>query len=609
MRLAYAFTALFFAGFLTIAGSNVEAKEKQPQEAAQREAAPAESIVPAPHGHFDEIFAPGKDDQGRSVMIVRPQYRDVVEAVRKLSGTRARTVAKDSVKDFSGDNALSLVPRIILDSDYDQIIKPGVDQRGRALRAFLQDFHRQNGRPEISRAGIFPQAVLDRIVARQQERGFVGQVNPESIALLYGPDMFRDKNGVFRVLEDNFGFLGGLGDLRTALSSLYKNVPEYPTLHEREPIDFYRTLVERYRARAKGGKVVLMTSPPYSDSEERRVKKHFAELGVPFVTPYTQAQLEFDSDGAWLRPEPGARRHRVGFIIAYGDVRSMDLSHDITSPLSAFDYSERLVSDMRKQLQRGNVSDEKRRAARKFMKVVDDRDATTGLPNPEKLEAALTELGHLGFVNKERRHSQRGFLEAVLRGRVATNYTPGNSIAEDKEFYSYVEKIIKFYLREEPILKNIKTIDARISLGNGRYGGFNEPLMDDLERNREKYVIKMVDGRGGEGIWVGAKISKSEFARGLKALRESPERYKIQPYTALSVFAGKITDLRVHSDIGPEGKVFVSDTGWARAISLEGDGKVNISSRGQEATVIVRSRLKFCPLLFQTTPPSAIFRP
>ncbi len=89
-------------------------------------------------------------------------------------------------------------------------------------------------------------------------------------------------------------------------------------------------------------------------------------------------------------------------------------------------------------------------------------------------------------------------MEAVLCGKVATNYTPGNSVAEDKEFYPYVEKIIKFYLREEPILKNIKTIDARVPLGDGGYGGMNEPLMDDLERNRQKYVIKMVDGWGGE---------------------------------------------------------------------------------------------------------------
>ncbi len=604
MRLVHAYAALLLAGFIAVGGSNSEAKEKSPAEAA-----PVESIVPAPEGHYDEIFTPGKDENGRNVMIVRPQYRDVVSAARQLSAKRARDVARGSLQDFGGDNALSILPRIILDSDYDLIIKPGVDQRGRALRAFLQDFHRENGKPQISRAGIFPQAVLDRIVARQLEHGFVGKVNPDSIGLLYGPDMFKDRNGTYRVLEDNFGFLGGLGDLKTALTSLYKNVPEYPVLHERDPADFYRTLVERYRERANGGKVVLMMAPPYSDSEDRRVKKHFADLGVPTITPNTTAQLEFDKAGAWLRKEPGARRERVGFIIAYGDVAGMDLSHDLTSPLSSVRYGERLMSAMRKQLQQDDLTKEEQLAARKFTRIMNDRDATTGLPNPEKLEAALKALGHFGFVQKERRQSQRGFMDAVLQRRVATNYTPGNSVAEDKEFYSFVEKIIKFYLKEEPILKNVKTIDARIALGDGRYGGFDERLMDDLESNREKYVIKMMDGRGGDGIWVGAKISKAEFAKGIKALREYPDRYKIQPYTALSVFAGQITDLRVHSDIGPEGKVFVSDTGWARAVPLEGDGKVNISSRGQEATVIVRSRLKFCPLLFQPTPASAIFRP
>ena len=34
---------------------------------------------------------------------------------------------------------------------------------------------------------------------------------------------------------------------------------------------------------------------------------------------------------------------------------------------------------------------------------------------------------------------------------------PGTGIADDKAVYSYIPEIIKFYLDEKPILKNVKT--------------------------------------------------------------------------------------------------------------------------------------------------------
>lgn len=90
-----------------------------------------------------------------------------------------------------------------------------------------------------------------------------GKVNPASISLFHGPDIIRDPADVFRVVEDNTGYLGGTGDLKLALESLYRNVP-YKRLHVHEPMDFYRKLAARFRERASpaNGKIVMLMTPP-----------------------------------------------------------------------------------------------------------------------------------------------------------------------------------------------------------------------------------------------------------------------------------------------------------------------------------------------------------
>lgn len=594
---------LLVAGSAILASFDFAAAQNRPTLTAQ----------PAPRGHYDEVFVNGKDEAGRPIKIVRPQYRDIIGAVADFDEVRIQTITRNSTKDFSGDNALTPIPRVFLDSEYDGIIKPGIDQRGRALREFIKDFHLSGGRPRIAEAGIIPQVILDRIVDRKQERALIGHVNPETINFLYGPDILRDAKGNFRVVEDNFGFLGGLGDLEVALESMYRNVPEYPKLHEREPRDFFRELVRRYRQRAKPlrGKTVLLMSPPYSDNEEKRISELFANQGVPTVTPRTKARVEFSDDGVWLRSKPGARRQRVGFVIVYGDYRNLDVTHEATVPIAVFDYARRLLPALSGQIARSVWRKSESDHKKLFLRIMKEVDPTTKLPDHAALVQVLKDMGHWGHIEAERRSSFVGLIEAVSAGRVAANYSPGATVAEDKEFYPYVEKIIEFYLGEKPILKNIPTWDARIDLGRGVYGELNEKLLRDVEKNQSKYVIKVVDGRGGDGIWVGAKISAGEFSIGIKQLRTEPERYKIQPYTALSVVGNMITDLRVHSDVPPRGQTFVSDTGWSRSLPLSGDGKVNISAEGRESTVIVRSSAKFCEFLFESpsaVPASAIYR-
>ena len=50
-----------------------------------------------------------------------------------------------------------------------------------------------------------------------------------------------------------------------------------------------------------------------------------------------------------------------------------------------------------------------------------------------------------------------GIMEAYRQGNVCIVNAPGTGIADDKAIYSYVPKMINYYLNEKPILKNIET--------------------------------------------------------------------------------------------------------------------------------------------------------
>jgi uncharacterized circularly permuted ATP-grasp superfamily protein len=112
-----------------------------------------------------------------------------------------------------------------------------------------------------------------------------------------------------------------------------------------------------------------------------------------------------------------------------------------------------------------------------------------------------------------------------------------------------------------------------------------ENLKTSLE-NQDKFVIKAVDGRGGDGVWVGPKISRDAYAKAGPQVEAEPDRFIAQPFTHLSVSNGNIVDLRMISTVDKNGTL-VSQTPWARGLPIDGDGKVNLSSSGRELAVIV----------------------
>ncbi|HRE13720.1 MAG TPA: circularly permuted type 2 ATP-grasp protein [Usitatibacteraceae bacterium] len=135
-----------------------------------------------------------------------------------------------------------------------------------------------------------------------------------------------------------------------------------------------------------------------------------------------------------------------------------------------------------------------------------------------------------------------GLLSAYKAGRVALANAIGTGVADDKSLYPYVPEIIRFYLGEEPILRNVPTYLLR------------KP--DDLAyvlANLEELVVKEAQGSGGYGMLVGPRSTREEREKFRQRIVDAPERFIAQPTLSLSVvptFAGDSLGDR-HVDLRP----------------------------------------------------------
>jgi uncharacterized circularly permuted ATP-grasp superfamily protein len=168
-----------------------------------------------------------------------------------------------------------------------------------------------------------------------------------------------------------------------------------------------------------------------------------------------------------------------------------------------------------------------------------------------------------------------GLIEAYKAGRIAMANAPGTGIADDKVIYAYVEKIIKYYTGEEPILPNVPTYICS----------------DPKERayvldNLDKLVVKAANESGGYGMLVGPHASQKERGKFAALIRENPRNYMAQPTIALSraptivdgAIAGRHVDLRPYILYGKE--IHVLPGGLTRVALRKGSLVVNSSQGG-----------------------------
>jgi uncharacterized circularly permuted ATP-grasp superfamily protein len=169
-----------------------------------------------------------------------------------------------------------------------------------------------------------------------------------------------------------------------------------------------------------------------------------------------------------------------------------------------------------------------------------------------------------------------GLISAYQAGNVTLANAVGTGIADDKAVYSFMPEVVKFYLGEEPILKNVPTWRCR------------EPdhLNYVLDRLPE-LVVKEVHGSGGYGMLIGPTASKVALEQFRAKLKTSPQNFIAQPTLALSTcptfvdqgVAPRHVDLRPFVLTGRD-RVRIVPGGLTRVAMREGSLVVNSSQGG-----------------------------
>ncbi|MCI9888930.1 circularly permuted type 2 ATP-grasp protein [Micrococcales bacterium 31B] len=169
-----------------------------------------------------------------------------------------------------------------------------------------------------------------------------------------------------------------------------------------------------------------------------------------------------------------------------------------------------------------------------------------------------------------------GLMNAVREGHVTLANAVGNGVADDKLTYTYVPDLIRYYLDEQPILRNVDTWRLEEP----------EALAEVLDR-LDELVVKPVDGSGGKGIVIGPHASREELDALRVTLQNDPRGWIAQPVVQLSTIPTLIEDrLRPrHVDLRPfavnDGdNVWVLPGGLTRVALPEGQLVVNSSQGG-----------------------------
>lgn len=180
-----------------------------------------------------------------------------------------------------------------------------------------------------------------------------------------------------------------------------------------------------------------------------------------------------------------------------------------------------------------------------------------------ELDGRLTELGEL-------------LLPALRSGRLRCVNAFGCGLADDKLAHAYVERMIDFYLGEEPLLRSVPSYDLSEE-------GDRAEAMERLD----ELVIKPRGGEGGHGVTIMPRASEPERKRALSVVRRRPQHFIAQEPVALSahptVRGGRLRprriDLRPFVVSGPDGQAAMAG-GLTRFAQGAGEMVVNSSQGG-----------------------------
>lgn len=394
-----------------------------------------------------------------------------------------------------------IVPRI-LSSDEWQLLARGLEQRVRALNAFIKDVYSNR---ECLAAGILP---AELVLQNQSFRPEMTRIRtPHDIyVMIAGIDIVRVDAETFYVLEDNARTPSGVSYMLENREIMLRMFPELFSRNRILPVENYTDDLL----------ATLKSVAPNSAS---------ADPNVVLLTPgsYNSAYYEH----SFLADKLGIELVEGSDLVVNGNVVFMRT----TEGLKRVDVIYRRVDD-------------------------EYLDPLTFRPDSS-----------LGIA---------GLMGAYKAGNVTLTNAVGTGVADDKAVYSYMPEIVRFFLGEEPILKNVPTWRCREP----------EALTYVLE-HIEELVVKEVHGSGGYGMLVGPKADKATCQAFAEKLRANPKNYIAQPTLALSTvptlvdegIAPRHVDLRPFVLSGAD-KVRIVPGGLTRVALREGSLVVNSSQGG-----------------------------
>ena len=167
-------------------------------------------------------------------------------------------------------------------------------------------------------------------------------------------------------------------------------------------------------------------------------------------------------------------------------------------------------------------------------------------------------------------------MRAWRSGKVGIANAPGAGVADDKVVYAFVPDMIRYYLKQTPIIDNVPTYLCMRDEDRAY-------VLDHLD----ELVVKPANESGGYGLLIGPKATKKQLRQFHKLIQDDPRNYIAQPTLDLSTVPTVVEQGEVaprHVDLRPftlQSKQLYTTTGGLSRVALpEGSLVVNSSQGG-----------------------------
>ncbi len=168
-----------------------------------------------------------------------------------------------------------------------------------------------------------------------------------------------------------------------------------------------------------------------------------------------------------------------------------------------------------------------------------------------------------------------GLFDVYRNGKIGLVNAPGTGVADDKVVYSFVPDMIRYYLKQEPILPNIET-----------YLCSNNSQCRYVLEHLDELVVKCANEAGGYGMLIGPHSTQDERDDFKQRILANPRNYIAQPTITFSRapslvddhLEGRHIDLRPYILYGKN--IEVIPGGLTRVALKKGSLVVNSSQGG-----------------------------